>query len=145
MSGTTVMTEETTNDGEGVSLQELIFESGLPGFPDEHRFALVAWEDGPYASLQSLENPDLEFVVVPPYVFYPEYEPEIDDSTIERLGIASEEDVVLLIMVSINTEDVSQSTANLLGPIVINARLHRGAQAVLQNTEYDPRTPLISA
>jgi flagellar assembly factor FliW len=139
MSNALAMTDEDEE------LKEIIFESGLPGFPGETRFALVSWPEGPYSSLRSVENPELEFVVVPPVVFFPEYAPEIDDPTVGKLGLDGEDDALVLVIVSINAEDVSKSTANLLGPIVINSKSRHGVQAVLQGTEYQVRTPLVPA
>lgn len=123
---------------------ELIFESGLPGFPDAHRFTLIRWgdDDSPFSIMRSLDHDNLEFVVVPPMVFFPDYEPEIDDSTAERLDLAQGEDAIVLAMVTLG-DRAADATANLLGPIVVNRHTNRAAQAVLTNTTYDLRTPLV--
>src|SRR3954447_20156620 len=123
---------------------ELIFESGLPGFPDAHRFTLIRWgdEDSPFSIMRSLDNDGLEFVVVPPMVFFPDYEPEIDDATAERLDLDRGEDAIVLAMVTLG-EQAADATANLLGPIVVNRHTNRAAQAVLANSSYEVRTPLV--
>src|SRR5437763_14139476 len=123
---------------------ELVFESGLPGFPDAHRFTLIRWgdEDSPFSIMRSLDHDGLEFVVVPPMVFFPDYEPEVDDSTAERLELERGEDAIVLAMVTLG-EQAADATANLLGPIVVNRHTNRAAQAVLANSGYEVRTPLV--
>ena len=123
---------------------ELVFESGLPGFADAHRFTLVRWgdEDSPFSLMRSLDHDGLEFVVVPPMVFFPEYEPELDDTTAARLELDRADDAIVLVMVTLG-DRAADATANLLGPIVVNRHTNRAAQAVLANSAYELRTPLV--
>ena len=51
----------------------------------------------PFLLLSSVEDPDVGFVVVPPWVFYPEYEFELDTGTAERLGLTAAEDAVVFV------------------------------------------------
>ena len=127
-----------------VDTAELFFESGLPGFPDAHRFTLVRWgdDDSPFSIMRSLEHDGLDFVVVPPMVFFPDYEPELDDTTATRLDLDRGDDAIVLVMVTLG-ERASDATANLLGPIIINRHTRRAAQAVLATSGYDLRTALI--
>src|SRR6478752_5397056 len=117
---------------------ELIFESGLPGFPDTRRFTLVRWgdEDSPFSIMRSLDHDGLEFVVVPPMVFFPDYEPELDDTTAARLDLDQAEDAIVLVMVTLG-QRATDATANLLGPIVVNRHTRRAAQAVLASSGYE--------
>ena len=68
---------------------EIRFAAGLPGFPHVHTFRLKPWgpPGSPYLLLRAVDDPDVGFVVVPPWVFYPDYEFDLDDSTAERLGL----------------------------------------------------------
>ena len=127
-----------------IDASALVFEAGLPGFPEAHHFELQRWgsDDSPFSILRSLDVDGLEFVVVPPGVFFPDYEPEIDDATVVRLGISSPSDVILLVMLTLGDRP-ADATANLLGPIVVNRNTHRAAQAVLASSGYELRTPLI--
>src|SRR3954447_11208116 len=72
------------------------FAAGLPGFPNVHDFHLVPWgpPGSPYLLLRAVDNPDVGFVVVPPWVFYPDYEFDLDDATAERLGLTSSADPI---------------------------------------------------
>jgi flagellar assembly factor FliW len=128
-------------------LPELHFASGLPGFPDVRRFLLVriGGDDSPFSVLRSLdEGTELEFVVTHPGLFFPDYEPEIDDDTANRLELKSAEDALLLVIVTV-ADPVAASTANLLGPIVVNRHTRAAAQAVLGNSGYATREALVSA
>jgi flagellar assembly factor FliW len=133
---------EKTADEE---LPELHFASGLPGFPDVRRFVLVRLGDepGPFSVLRSLEEgSDVEFVVTHPGLFFPDYEPEIDDDTAGRLELESADDALLLVIVTV-TDPVAASTANLLGPIVVNRHTRAAAQAVLGSSGYATREALV--
>lgn len=125
-------------------IPEIIFHAGIPGFPDARRFTLVWWgdESSPFSILSCLDDPSLEFLVVPPLAFFPLYAPEIDDDTVERLGIETEDDVILLVIVTTG-DDASKATANLLAPIVINRHTRQAAQTVLAEGEHPLRAPLL--
>ena len=126
-------------------LPELHFASGLPGFPDARRFVLVRLGDelSPFSVLRSLDNPtDLEFIVTHPGLFFPDYAPEVDDDTADRLELKSADDALLLVIVTV-TDPVAASTANLLGPIVVNRHTRAAAQAVLGASGYNTREALV--
>lgn len=118
---------------------------GLIGLPEATRFSLTRWGGGgsPYALLQATDVESLEFVVVPPELFFPHYAPVVDDELVEALELTGADDAIVLVIVTV-TEPVEHSTANLLGPIVINRRTHRAAQAVLSPDDHDPRCRLLA-
>jgi flagellar assembly factor FliW len=125
---------------------EINFPAGLPGFPDAHRFELAPWgpAGSPFLLLSSSDDPDVGFVVVPPWVFYPDYEFELDSGTAERLGLAEAEDAVVFAVVTLRDRP-EDSTLNLLGPIVVNRFTHEAAQVVLPSAGYSVRAPLAVA
>ena len=130
-------------------LPELHFAGGLPGFPGVRRFVLVRVGDeaSPFSVLRSLDEgpddgPGPEFVVTHPGLFFPDYEPEIDDETANRLELKSADDALLLVIVTV-ADPVAASTANLMGPIVVNRHTRAAAQAVLGNSGYATREALI--
>jgi len=125
---------------------EINFPAGLPGFPNAHRFELAPWgpAGSPFLMLTSADDPEVGFVVVPPWVFYPDYEFELDNGTAERLNLSKAEDAVVFAVVTLR--DVpSDSTLNLLGPIVVNRFTHEAAQVVLPSAGYSVRAPLAIA
>jgi flagellar assembly factor FliW len=138
------MTPEAIQTGDQ-DLPELHFASGLPGFPDARRFVLVRLGDelSPFSVLRHLDDDTgPEFVVTHPGLFFPEYAPEIDDDTAGRLELKSADDALLLVIVTV-ADPVSASTANLLGPIVVNRNTRAAAQAVLGSSGYATREALV--
>jgi flagellar assembly factor FliW len=126
------------------ALVTLEVPNGLVGVPEAQRFSLTRWggADSPYATLKALDAEGLEFVVVPPSAFFPDYAPVVDDDLAERLDLHEAGDAVVLVIVTIG-DPVIDSTANLLGPIVVNRHTNQAAQAVLSPDEHDPRRPLV--
>ena len=127
-------------------LVEITFPAGLPGFPNAHRFELSPWgpAGSPFMLLASSDDPDVGFVVVPPWVFYPEYEFELDNGMAERLGLREASDAVVFAVVTLR-DKAEESTLNLLGPIVVNRFTHEAAQVVLPSAGYSVRAPLAIA
>ena len=125
---------------------EIRFAAGLPGFPHVHVFQLKPWgpPGSPYLLLTSIDDPDVGFVVVPPWVFYPDYEFDLDEPTAERLSLRDAEDAIVLAVVTLRDRP-EEATLNLLGPIVVNRLSHEAAQVVLPTTSHSVRAPLAFA
>ncbi len=136
------ISEPVVADGD-VDVPEIRIRGGLPGFPGRERFSLVQWgdESSPFSVLRSLEEEDLSFVVVPPTLFFPDYEPVIHEDTASEIGIESADDAMLLVIVTVR-RPVSSSTANLLGPLVVNVHTLEGTQAVLDPDRHSAAAPL---
>jgi flagellar assembly factor FliW len=122
---------------------ELTFPAGLPGFPDAHRFQLSTWggSDSPFSMMTSVDDPDTGFIVVEPFVFYPDYEFELDSSTSQRLALSEPGDTLVMCVVTLG-ETPQDATVNLLGPIVVNRYTREACQAVLDPSLYNVRAPL---
>lgn len=126
--------------------EEITFAAGMPGFPGAHRFTLDPWggDDSPFMLLACLDDADLAFVIVPPWPFYPDYDLDIDDATVERLDLRAPEDAMVFVIVTLGDEP-KDSSLNLLGPIVVNRRTGAAAQVVLHDSGYDVRAPITGA
>ncbi|MFC0297751.1 flagellar assembly protein FliW [Geobacillus jurassicus] len=119
-----------------VNEQDIIrFPHGLPGFADEKRFVLLPLADTPFVILQSVDTPALGFVLIEPFSYFPAYEFELDEATVEQLGIESERDVAVYVILTV-AEPFHETTANLQAPVVINVRKRTGKQVILTNTPY---------
>ena len=112
--------------------------AGLPGFPEAHRFVLVEWDkpDSPFAVLRCVDVEALEFLVAAPVVLFPDYAPELSDTSAEALELTCAEDALVLVIVTI-PERAEEATANLLAPIVVNVHTHAAAQIVLPDAPVD--------
>jgi flagellar assembly factor FliW len=124
-------------------VHELHFASGLPGFPGERRFALVRWgaAEGPYSLMVDLDDDNVRFLVMPPYVFFPDYVVDLDDAIAAKISLERPEDCLLLVIVTLGRRP-EDATANLLGPVVINTQTRQGVQAVLAESGHSTRVPL---
>ncbi|PSL48574.1 flagellar assembly factor FliW [Salsuginibacillus halophilus] len=112
------------------------FEHGLPAFEDEQRFVLMPFKEGtPFYILQSVETPELAFVMVNPFHFFADYQVEIPESTITQLNITQQQDAAIFSIVTIQ-EPFQKSTANLQGPVVLNVAERQGKQILLNDTSY---------
>lgn len=145
MSSPSQMATVTHVTAAAADLPELTFPTGLPGFPGERRFALVRWGafEGPYSLMVDLDNPDVRFLVMPPYVFFPDYVVDLDDAIAAKVHLEKAEDCLLLVIVTLGSTP-EEATANLLGPVVVNLQTREGVQAVLAESGYSTRVPLRS-
>jgi len=127
-------------------LPVLTFPKGLVGFAGPQRFHLVRWggDDSPFSLLRCVDDPDLAFVVVPPQVFFADYEPELDDDATAALGVTTADDLLVLVIVRL-ADDPRDATANLLGPLVVDLASLQGVQAVLDPQRWQSRRPLALA
>jgi flagellar assembly factor FliW len=94
--------------------------------------------------LRGVSEDDPDFVVVAPSAFFPDYAPVIDDETVERLALRSEEDALVLLVVTLR-DNPADASANTLAPLVINARTHDAAQVVLTGQPFSLRQPLLES
>jgi|SRR5690625_3579234 len=118
------------------------FPSGIPGFIDELEFVLFDLPDNPiFQILQSVQTPELAFIVVNPYHFYKEYEFRLEKHIIEHLQIKSEQDISVLAIVTLK-QPFNQSTINLKAPIIINTKVNYGKQYVLDTDKYSTKASI---
>lgn len=119
----------------------LTFPDGVPGFPQARRFVLEDLEDGGAVQLlRSLDEPDLAFVVMVPWLVFPDYSPEIGADDEAFLGLADPSDAVVFCTVSSGGDESLHM--NLLGPFVVNRDSRIGRQVLLTEQEYPVRAPL---
>lgn len=130
-------------------LPEIRFVRPVPGFPGLTRFVLVrvGGEDEPddgepdsavLYELRSLERPEVCFMVAVPGAFFPDYDVDLDANACEDLGLTDARDALVLTVLTIGA-DPSATTANLLAPVVINARTRAAAQVILSGSDWSVR------
>lgn len=123
----------------GLEESILTFAEGIPGFAEHTRFLLVTEvEDSAFQMLQSVDDPEVAIIVTVPWLFFPEYSPDIPDSEAASLGIQDPDDVILFCGVSIDAEN-DAVYINLLGPFVVNAATRQGRQLVLTEGDHPSR------
>ena len=125
-----------------VDQQRLLkFPKGLLGFPDICDYTLLQTNnEGNFFWLQSVDRPEVAFVVCDPLLFVPDYQVSVKPEDYELLDLTSMNQAQVLVIVN----KIDQTlTANLQGPLVINAVNRRGRQLVLPEKKYSTRHPLI--
>lgn len=123
----------------------ITFASGLPGFPDERRYALI--DDGlksPFYCLQCMDNPSLAFVVADPAALVLDYRPRNGAAALQELQAQSPEDLRVLVTLTIPPGRPREMTANLMSPLLINPKQGLGKQVVIDKPHYSYQHPVIS-
>jgi flagellar assembly factor FliW len=122
--------------------QQVEFARGLLGFEKLRQFVHLQLEDeAPFGWLQSLEDPQVAFVVVNPAVFFPHYKIEIDPRELGDVHPGPNERLEILGICTI-PNSFSEVSMNLLGPLVINTATRKGKQLVLNRSGYTTRHKL---
>lgn len=115
-------------------------ERGMLGFEEYKKYTILfdsEKEGRPNVSwFQSVEEPGLAFSVINPMAVMEDYNPIVEDELLKGLGDITEENIVVLLPLTV-PQDVTQMSANLKAPIIINADTRKGAQVVVENEEYE--------
>ena len=120
----------------------LTFEEGLFGFEDYKKFALIDSEYEPFIWLQSIENQNLAFLIIDPFLVCSSYEADIDDSSLAKIGVTKPEDVVIMTIVTV-PQDGSAITANFQGPLVINKQNKKCLQVILTDNRWTTKVDIV--
>jgi len=133
------MKVETTRFGQiDVPDEDIIkFPEGILGFNGNHEYVILNDPSTePLRWLQSLENPDLAFVIIDPLKFRDEYSIDLSDEEVEALELQGPEEAIIYAIVVIPKEQPEKMTANLQGPIVINASKMIAKQVISTNSKH---------
>ena len=124
--------------------QIVTFPEGIMGFEQYHKYALINSEYEPFIWLQSLEEKNLAFLLIDPFLISSEYEADIDDENLKKIQVQAPEDIVVMTIVTIpaNGEPI---TANFLGPIVINRKNNECLQVVLNDGRWNTKFNIVEA
>jgi flagellar assembly factor FliW len=119
----------------------ITFPKGLLGFPTRTRYCLLQpGDDAMFFWLQSLDDPELAFVITDPALFEPTYAVPLRPEQLEALGLTKLEDAQAFVIVN-KVED--ELTGNMQGPLIINTISREGEQLVLADKRWTTRHPLM--
>lgn len=119
----------------------ITFPGGIMGFEGYKKYTLlyditddkekfnVSW-------LQSLDEPEFALPVVNPYHVKPDYNPVVEDEIIKSLGEINEENLVILLSLTVPA-DITKMSANLKAPFIINSDTRKGIQIIVENQDYE--------
>lgn len=143
---------ETTRFG-ALDVEErkvITFPDGMPGFEEHRLFTLVphhtagGGKGSPFVWLQSLEDGGLAFLAMEPHQAFPDYAPRVPRAELESLALTEEAARPRLYsLLTIPQGDPGGITANLLAPVVVNARARVAKQIVLNTDQYGLRHRLL--
>ena len=123
----------------------ITFESGIVGFPDLKRFALLHDEEkGTNAGirfLQSLDEPAFAMPVMDPLLVKQDYDPEVDDELLTSAGNITADNILVLVTVTVPS-DLTKMSVNLQGPFVINVEEHKACQIIVEKGDYPVKFPI---
>lgn len=137
------MNVQTTRFGTVEIDEERIIEfpSGLLGFSSNTRFVLLQPDErGLFFWLQSLDSPELAFVLTDPAQWVSEFQAHIRQEQMDELELARIEDAQVFVIV--NKRD-GTLTANLQGPLVINSVNRTAMQLVLADKRWTTRHAIV--
>lgn len=126
----------------------LTMPEGLPGFPGFDRFILIERsETAPFCWFQSVDQPNLNLVIMNPFFFKPDYEPELETIIeIRNWHGVKKEELQVFVVVNISGEgDNKKITANLMGPIVVNQKTKEAVQFVFSNSTYSHQHDVLNS
>jgi flagellar assembly factor FliW len=121
------------------------FPQGILGFENIKEFLLVpAEENCIFFWLQAKNETNISFLIVDPFLFFPDYELHLNTSVKDILRVTQKEEVAVYTIVNIPGNDFQQATTNLLGPLIFNNKNGRALQLVLEGTAYRTKHLLFS-
>ena len=109
---------------------------GIMGFPEYSEFCLVDPGDETLILwLQSLQNPEIAFPMLEPKIFRTDYAARLSAAELRELKLENINQSAVFSILTIPS-DITQMTANLKAPLVINLKEQIARQVVLQENEY---------
>lgn len=117
--------------------------NGLFGFESYTRYLPLPFneDNDSLISLQCLEDENLSFIIMNPFMIYPDYSPILSEQELKDLEADSPDDISYYV-ISVIRDPVNDSTVNLRAPLVVNAINRKAKQVMLDQPEYTFRHTL---
>lgn len=117
---------------------------GLMGFPMSRQYLLFPYgDDSSFFWLQSVDEPEIAFIVINPFDFFGDLEFSVADEDAAAIGLERDEDVEMFSLVTIPDGRPEEMRTNLAGPVLVNASNRKGRQILIPL--YSSRQALIPA
>ena len=136
-----------TKIGTTVQVQDkdiLEIPEGLFGFEEYKKYAIYESEYAPFMWMQSMEESSLAFLIVDPFLVADDYELDVDDKALAKIGITNPTDVCVMAIVTIPAGG-TPVTANLQGPLVINRTNNKCMQVILGSNKWTTKHDIMKA
>lgn len=117
------------------------FPNGLLGFEALHDFIVMPQKkEGLLFWIQSIDDPQVAFVVTDPTNFFLEYKIVPEKNEWQKLGIKKGGEYCVLAVVTVPPD--RRITLNLVAPILFAPQTKRALQVIVDNSPYNVRTPI---
>ncbi|NOZ06878.1 MAG: flagellar assembly protein FliW [Chloroflexi bacterium] len=137
---------EATHENDIIIPEEAIitFPEGLVGCASWRQFVLLETSvSGPFKLLQSLDDPQVSFIVADPYLLLANYSFTLSEVDAGMIALDDPARAMVLCILMVKQNPVFSITANLLGPLVINVSSRLGTQLVLADSGYSAQFPVM--
>ncbi len=119
----------------------LHFPTGMIGLPTLHDFIVMPnKKDGPLFWIQSVDDPQIAFVLTDPSNFFHDYHILPEEPERNVLKINENDPCFVLSVVTVPPDN--KITINLAAPILFAPATNRALQVILDNTDHKSKTPL---
>ena len=117
---------------------------GMPGFPGKQRYILLSHEEiDPFLTLQSVDDPDLAFALMDPFLFLKEYPVDVETAVKEmNWQVEKSEELFVYTIINASGDKPEEITANLAGPILIHTGINQGVQLVIPDESFSHKHPI---
>jgi flagellar assembly factor FliW len=118
---------------------------GMLGFSENKKFIILQHqENSPFFWYQSIDDPELAFVITNPFLFIPDYKVDLE-ATLKEMSWNGDGDktyLELFIIVNVPRGMPHKMTGNFIGPVLVNSKVYEAVQIVLPNSSYTHKFPL---
>jgi len=120
------------------------FPEGVLGFPEDQRYLLLEHdaENSPFKWLQSVDSPDLAFIVVDPLLLRTDFAVMIDSDTARIIGLDDAAESACMAIINVPDGNPGHMTANLKAPLVVNPALRLGRQIIIGSQNFSISEPV---
>ena len=117
----------------------LTLDRGLIGLEEYTKYTILydcEKEETNISWFQSIEEPTLALPVIKPWLVKEDYNPVVEDELLTGLGELTEENLVILLTMTV-PENIEEMSVNLKAPIIVNADTRKGIQIAVENKDYE--------
>ncbi|MBN2427666.1 MAG: flagellar assembly protein FliW [Deltaproteobacteria bacterium] len=119
----------------------ILFVEGIVGFENLRHFIVIPNEkEGPLFWIQSVEDPQIAFILTDPSQFFCDYQVAPGKAEKEKLGMGEGDDCFVLSVVTVHRD--KSVTLNLAAPVFFAPKANKGLQMILEGTPFQTRTQL---
>lgn len=119
----------------GLIHHELEIPNGMIGFEGITRYSIEVQEGNIIYRLEGMPSNNPVFYLINPYMIVPNYTVSLQDEAYSLLGSPIFDDVIVFSILTLHDE-VSDTTCNLLGPLIINNKTGTMVQIINDSEDW---------